>query len=363
MLSHVRILASTHRNSTTQNERKAAEYIKNFFLSRGISTTIEDFKAPSTFLALSLIYTISWLSFLLSFLFPFAGIFTFLSIIFYLAEVNTFPTVSLLLPKRNSQNVIGRLNKGKVVIIAHYDSAKYSPIFHPIFSKNFRLFFLIVSLSIFLLPFFYILSFSSLSFPFLISFLPCGILFFSTVALLYHEIGGKPVSGANDNASGVAVLLELAEILSKERERDERDVWFLATGAEEIGLCGIVSFLRKYGKELKDSYFINLDNVGGGKLIYTTEEGMLFRMRTSRFLVEKAKNLGIHGKPFRAMSTDCTAVLARGYSGMTMIGIQDGTIPDWHRITDVAENVKEENLRLAAKIIVEIVEQINNKEK
>jgi outer membrane murein-binding lipoprotein Lpp len=50
-------------------------------------------------------------------------------------------------------------------------------------------------------------------------------------------------NGAADNASGVAMLLELARRL-KAGPPMERDIYFLATTAEEPGLLGALSFLR-----------------------------------------------------------------------------------------------------------------------
>ncbi len=50
-------------------------------------------------------------------------------------------------------------------------------------------------------------------------------------------------NGAVDNASGVAMLLELARRL-KAGPPMQRDVYFLATSAEEAGLLGIRSFVR-----------------------------------------------------------------------------------------------------------------------
>ena len=48
-------------------------------------------------------------------------------------------------------------------------------------------------------------------------------------------------NGAIDNASGVAVLTQVARILAKGKKLD-RDVYFLATTAEEIGLLGAHAF-------------------------------------------------------------------------------------------------------------------------
>ena len=56
--------------------------------------------------------------------------------------------------------------------------------------------------------------------------------------------GGDAVcNGAVDNASGLAVLTELAERLASGKQM-ERDVYFLATTAEEWGLLGAKAFVR-----------------------------------------------------------------------------------------------------------------------
>lgn len=48
-------------------------------------------------------------------------------------------------------------------------------------------------------------------------------------------------NGAIDNASGLAVLTEIARRLARERQMD-RDIYFLATTAEELGLLGAHAF-------------------------------------------------------------------------------------------------------------------------
>jgi Peptidase family M28 len=50
-------------------------------------------------------------------------------------------------------------------------------------------------------------------------------------------------NGAVDNASGIAVLTEVAKELSKKRH--DRDIYFLATTAEESGLLGAYAFAEK----------------------------------------------------------------------------------------------------------------------
>ena len=48
----------------------------------------------------------------------------------------------------------------------------------------------------------------------------------------------EPHIGADDNASGVAALLEIARKLSARRAELKRDVWFVAFSGEESGVLG-----------------------------------------------------------------------------------------------------------------------------
>lgn len=84
---------------------------------------------------------------------------------------------------------------------------------------------------------------------------------FGSLAPDSHE----PHLGADDNASGTAVLLEVARILSEHRAELRRDVVFVAFTAEEMGLLGSTHFTREPppGIEMDKIYAMaNLDMVG-----------------------------------------------------------------------------------------------------
>jgi hypothetical protein len=69
--------------------------------------------------------------------------------------------------------------------------------------------------------------------------------------------------GADDNASGVAGLLELARLFSQERERMRRTVVFVAFGGEEEGLIGSSFYVRNPSRPLAQTVaMINMDMIG-----------------------------------------------------------------------------------------------------
>ena len=75
---------------------------------------------------------------------------------------------------------------------------------------------------------------------------------------------GKIHNGADDNASGVAVLLELAHILGA-RMKPNRAIWFVSFTAEENGLVGsrrFIDWLSLAFPEKRIYAMVNLDSVG-----------------------------------------------------------------------------------------------------
>lgn len=73
------------------------------------------------------------------------------------------------------------------------------------------------------------------------------------------------IPGANDNASAVAVILGVAEVLTRYPEELKRSVMFICFGAEEQAVIGSKNYLEnpKFPLE-KTICFINMDGVGCG---------------------------------------------------------------------------------------------------
>jgi Zn-dependent M28 family amino/carboxypeptidase len=78
--------------------------------------------------------------------------------------------------------------------------------------------------------------------------------------------------GADDNASGVAGVLELARIFSAERPRMKRTLVFVAFSGEEEGLLG-------------SNYFVNHPVVPNGQIIAMINMDMIGRMKENRLMI------------------------------------------------------------------------------
>jgi aminopeptidase YwaD len=69
--------------------------------------------------------------------------------------------------------------------------------------------------------------------------------------------------GADDNASGVALMIELAERLAAEKQKYARDILFVAFSGEEMGLLGSKYFVENMGIDpAAVNLMVNLDMVG-----------------------------------------------------------------------------------------------------
>jgi Zn-dependent M28 family amino/carboxypeptidase len=93
--------------------------------------------------------------------------------------------------------------------------------------------------------------------------------------LMAHTDSVPPGTGANDNASGVGVLVALAPRLAK--LNPSCDVWLVATGAEErvvigtgyhVGAAALVRTVRNQGRAGDLRFALSVDMVGRGKRFY-----------------------------------------------------------------------------------------------
>ncbi len=158
----------------------------------------------------------------------------------------------------------------------------------------------------------------------------------------------ETVQGANDNLSGVAVLVALAELLRREPVPDLR-VLLVSCGAEETLQDGIRAFVARHRDELDPSrtVFVNLDTVGSPHLVMLEGEGPVwmedYRGPWLRDLVAShAERLGIGlHRGFRARaSTDSVIPNRAGYPIATLVSMTDWRMPaNYHLPSDVPANL------------------------
>lgn len=270
-----------------------------------------------------------------------------------------------IIPKIESTNVIARLGaqepSKRLVIIAHIDTAKSGMIFHPYIT---RFLWENTKTGVLTIPFFasallvaLIVAKASGANGFVINalFLLANIVLgISALLLIERELSGKPICGANDNASGVAVALEVAKML-KEKRLKKLEVVLAFTGAGDSNAGGSTSLLKNHPDLVSDnSYIINIDSVGKGELKVSTIEGpvlgRLASIELACLVLTAAKSAQIAIKPERLRFTsDAYPALVKGARAVTIFA----ETPEFTRRSekDTPENLEKERISEATKLV------------
>jgi hypothetical protein len=117
----------------------------------------------------------------------------------------------------------------------------------------------------------------------------------STLLFMAHYdhfgmMGQAIFPGANDNASGVAMLLSLARHYSNSDNKPPHNIVFVAFGAEELGLIGAKHFAENPPYELsKTKFMLNFDISGTGDDGIRVVNGSVYRTQFDQ-LVELNEN-------------------------------------------------------------------------
>lgn len=179
-------------------------------------------------------------------------------------------------------------------------------------------------------------------------------------ALLADMWRSPTVAGANDNLSGVAAQVALAELLAVQPVPGLR-VLLVSCGAEETLQDGIRAFVASHRHELDPgrTWFVNLDTVGSPHLVLLEAEGPV-RMEEYAgpwlrdLCAQCAAQLGMtlhRGYRARA-STDSVIPSRAGYPTATFVSMTDWRAPaNYHLPTDVPENLDYDTVGKATRLV------------
>ena len=184
-----------------------------------------------------------------------------------------------------------------------------------------------------------------------------GLLGTAAVADIWRN---ETVQGANDNLSGVAALVALAELLRVRPVAGLR-VLLVSCGAEETLQDGIRAFLARHRGELdpRRTAFVNLDTVGSPHLVMLEAEGPVWMesyagawMRD--LLAEEAARIGVAlQRGFRARaSTDSVIPSRAGYPIATLVSMTDWRSPaNYHLPSDIPANLEYGSVAQATRLV------------
>jgi aminopeptidase N len=164
---------------------------------------------------------------------------------------------------------------------------------------------------------------------------------------------GEVHPGADDNASGVAVLLELARTMAAEPPRPRPVVFAVVTG-EEAGLLGSRHYLESLPEGSLPFACVNLDTVGrlsDGKLyVLNADTAREWRFIFMGVGYTTGAPVAVVSEPLDA--SDQVACIDRGVPAVQLF---TGPTADYHRPSDTAEKIDAEGLVVVTEAVHETV--------
>lgn len=176
-----------------------------------------------------------------------------------------------------------------------------------------------------------------------------------------------PIIGANDGASGVAVLLELARVMGENPPPIGVNLIFF--DGEDMGIPGendtYCQGSRYFAKNLpipKPNEAINLDMVGDKQLVLPIERYSLeYHPKLVRYLWDRARDLGLDafkGHVDYAIYDDHMPL--NEIAGIPAIDLIDFKYPNsyanfWHTLDDVPENCSDESLEQVGDLMLDYI--------
>lgn len=198
----------------------------------------------------------------------------------------------------------------------------------------------------------------------------CGRFLAAGGALLMADIGRhKAVPGANDNLSGVAVLVAVADALRDTPVGGLR-VILVSAGAEETLQEGIRGYAERHFPDLprESTWFLNVDTVGCPQLVLLEGEGpFVMRDYDAEFkdrVAAVADRAGVHiRRGMRARtSTDSVVPHRAGYPIATLVSMNEfKALDNYHWPTDTPDNVNLDTVEAAFTLADAVVRELSER--
>ena len=166
---------------------------------------------------------------------------------------------------------------------------------------------------------------------------------------------GKIYNGADDNASGVAILIELAKLLASE-PAPERSIVFIAFSGEESGLQGSRYYTEHPEPTALDGIIgvVNMDTIGRleGRDIFVFGAGSASEWPHIFRGIGFTAGIGSQSITSNLASSDHQSFIDKGIPG---VQISSGANLDYHRPTDTADKIDGAGMVKAAIFVKETV--------
>jgi hypothetical protein len=374
-------LSTIHRPSASAGEREAAEWFRSRMQEHGARARLEVERAHGGYwLPLTLLSIAGALAAVAGARSRVTG-----AVLAALSAAGVWDDITggrhharRLLPQHDTFNVVTETGpadaRRTVVLVAHHDAAKSGLIFHPgIPAFVWRRFPALIERNDTSPP----LMFPVFGGPALAALgsltgsrrgrIAGGVLAAGSAAVIGQIGTTQVVPGANDNATGVVALVELARRLAEQPTSNVR-VLLVSTGSEESFMEGMQAFMRRHRPSLpqRDTFVLAVDTLGSPHLTAIRGEGMLTMNEYPRAgldLVDgAAAELGIRLFPNLRLrnATDGLIALKQGYPCACLGSVTDYKAPaNYHWRTDTAENVDYATLADGVRLCEAVVRRLD----
>lgn len=347
------------RGSTTEGERRGAEYCRQALAALGYAAQVEGFSSARSIFephllaasGLLIAFVIYPLAGRLS-----AGIAAALSLLALASDLLELSfrenPLRWLVSKGSSQNVVATAppsgeHRQDLVLIGHIDTQRTPLIFS---SKGwldaYKSFTTIAFVAFALQTLLYVLGTLTMwrwIWTVTLASAVCSVL----LILLCLQADSTPFcAGANDNATGAGLVLTLAEQLKAQPLTCTR-VWLTCTGCEEVQHYGAIDFFRRHRTDLRQPAAIAFEMLGCTGPAWLVKEGIVVPFYADKKLAAVAEQLSAEHPEWQAHATQITGgntemadALRIGIPAITLTGMTpEGDAPFWHMVSDTYDKM------------------------
>ncbi len=375
-LEHIRQLAVEigPRGATTPAEKQAAIHCARTFEEVGLSPSIETFPAATSRYHPHVIAGGGlFVAFTLYPVMPiFSAVLALASFVSIVSEMGGMKNpVRRIVPRAESQNVIAVLDPAAevqrdVVLLAHLDTGRTPWLFrtaglvraHRVLGR--------VIFAVFDLMVLAFMAGAVFRLAWMWGVLALGVPFLIVYMVMTVQADLTPFShGAINNASGVGVLLALAEALKADPLANTR-VWFVCAGAGEVGYYGTAAFFRQHRDELISPVALGVEALGAAGPVWVTAEGIGGRVHADPSLLGQVADLavahpgwGAYPVRLAGVNTAMGEALRAGVPAITVMGAgRDGLIPHQYQRSDTVEQIDPDLLRGSGDMVLTIIRRL-----
>jgi leucyl aminopeptidase len=184
-----------------------------------------------------------------------------------------------------------------------------------------------------------------------------------------NDLEQNPAPGADDNASGIAVITELLRVFSQ-GEQPERTIQFMAYAAEEYGLLGSKAIAQRYKKDQKNVKAVLQYDMAGfdshEKTIYFVQDfvsRMLlgFGLTTIKHYAQQSIQIGLTECEY--FCSDHASWTQADYPTIFPVDTTFEQYEPIHSARDVVANISEDQLKVFTDFGIALITELDQSPK